>query len=69
MLCYVMLYILRHLKEKTNHSKTNKHVVLCFIGNTLDVIQTNACLSLCICGSLCISPIVYGDEHILFICQ
>jgi len=31
-----MLYTLRHVQEKTNHSKTNKHVVLCLIVNTLE---------------------------------
>ena len=58
MLWYVMLNNLRHVKEKLT-TLTNKQLVLCFIGNTLEkncnnfamlinFIQTNACLSLII---------------------
>ena len=31
-----MLYNLTHVKEKSNHSKINKHFVLCFEGNTFE---------------------------------
>jgi len=42
-----MLYNLRHVKEKTNQSKTNKHFVLCFIGNTLEKICNTFAYMLC----------------------